>query len=149
MFFHLVTIQIVFLPTISTGTPIYVFSNIHELFSWLCILTYFLYIYEFWSVKNACLYYFRGISLSLHFSYVYHVCIYLSNLFIYIYIYIYIIFWCLFFFLPLRLALTTNRFHTKQNSIMLSSFFLKIFFKGYWRRIKVTFRVAWSSNLSR
>ena len=43
MFFHLVTIQIVFLPTISTGTPIYVFSNIHEVFSWLCILTYFLY----------------------------------------------------------------------------------------------------------
>ena len=82
MFFHLVTIQIVFLPTISTGTPIYVFSNIHELFSWLCILTYFLYIYEFWSVKNACLYYFQGISLSLHFSYVYHVCIYLSNLYI-------------------------------------------------------------------
>ena len=99
MFFHLVTIQIVFLPTISTGTPIYVFSNIHELFSWLCILTYFLYIYEFWSVKNVCLYYFRGISLSLslslsltlHFSYVYHVCIYLSiYLSIYIYIYIYI-----------------------------------------------------------
>ena len=111
MFFHLVTIQIVFLPTISTGTPIYVFSNIHELFSWLCILTYFLYIYEFWSVKNACLYYFRGISLSLHFSYVYHVCIYLSNI-----------------FLPLMLALTTNRFHTKQNSIMLSSFFLKKIF---------------------
>ena len=101
VFFDLVTIQIAFLPTIGTGTPIYVFSNIHELFSWLCILTYFLYIYEFWSVKNVCLYYFRGISLSLslslsltlHFSYVYHVCIYLSiYLSIYIYIYIYIIF---------------------------------------------------------
>ena len=94
VFLHFVTIQIVFLPTISTGTPIYVFSNIHELFSWLCILTYFLYIYEFWSVKNVCLYYFRGISLSLsltlHFYYVYHVCIYLSiYLSIYIYIYIY------------------------------------------------------------
>ena len=41
MFFHLVTIQIIFLPTIGTGSPIYVFSNIHELFSWLCISTFF------------------------------------------------------------------------------------------------------------
>ena len=61
VFLHFVTIQIVFLPTIGTGTPIYVFSNIHELFSWLCILTYFLYIYEFWSVKNVCV---RGKILS-------------------------------------------------------------------------------------
>ena len=120
VFFYLVTIQIAFLPTIGTGTPIYAFSNIHEPFSWLCILTYFLYIYEFWSVKDVCLYYFRGISLSvshtLHFSYVYHVCIY-----------IYIIFWHP-FFLPLRLAFTTNRFHTKQklNYVVIIFFFLNI-----------------------
>ena len=116
MFFHLVTIQIVFLPTIGTGTPIYVFSNIHELFSWLCILTYFLYIYQLWSVKNARPYYFQGISLS---HYIFLMCI----MFVFIYLtYIYNLLMP-FFFLPLRLALTTNRFHTKQNSIMLSSFF--------------------------
>ena len=142
MFFHLVTIQIVFLPIVGTGTPIYVFSNIHELFSWLCILTYFLYIYEFWSVKNVCLYYFRGISLSLsltlHFYYVYHVCIYLSiYLSIYIYIYIYIIFWRL-FFLPSRLALTTNRFHTKQklSYVVIIFVFCFFFFFKYLRDIE-------------
>ena len=83
VFFYLVTIQIAFLPTIGTGTPIYVFSNIHELFFWLYILTYFLYIYEFWSVKNMCLYYFRGISLS---HYIFLMCI----MFVFIYLtYIY------------------------------------------------------------
>ena len=95
VFFHLVTIQIVFLPTISTGTPIYVFSNIHELFSWLCILTYFLYIYEFWSVKNVCLYYFRGISLSLSLSlslshYIFLMCIMFVSIYLSIYLSIYI-----------------------------------------------------------
>ena len=119
VFFYLVTIQIVFLPTIGTGTPIYVFSNIHELFSWLCILTYFLYIYQLWSVKNARPYYFQGISLS---HYIFLMCI----MFVFIYLtYIYNLLMSFFFlFLSLRLALNGN-------SIMLSSllyFFLFCFF---------------------
>ena len=123
VFFYLVTIQIVFLPTIGTGTPIYVFSNIHELFSWLCILTYFLYIYQLWSVKNACPYYFQGISLS---HYIFLMCI----MFVFIYLtYIYNLLMSFFFlFLSLRLALTTNRFHTKQklNYVVIIFFFLNI-----------------------
>ena len=95
VFFYLVTIQIAFLPTIGTGTPIYAFSNIHEPFSWLCILTYFLYIYEFWSVKNVCLYYFRGISLSLSLSlslshYIFLMCIMFVSIYLSIYLSIYI-----------------------------------------------------------
>lgn len=122
MFFHLVTIQIVFLPTISTGSPIYVFSNIHELFSWICIFTYFLYIYKFWSIKNACLYYFRGISLSLS-----HYIILMCIIFVFIYLtYIYNLLMP-FFFPPLRLALTTNRFHTKQKTQLCCHHFF--FFK--------------------
>ena len=130
VYFHLVKIQIVFLPTIGTGTLIYVFSNTHELFSWLCILTYFLYIYEFWFVKNVCLYYFRGIAFSLITFFLCVSCLYLS-VYLSIYLSIYNLlmpfsfFFLFFFFLPLRLALTTNRFHTKQklNYVVIIFFF--------------------------
>ena len=50
-----------------------------------------------------------------------------------------------------HLIANPNLIYSAVSSLSPSFLFLFLFliFKGYWRRIKVTFGVAWSSNLSR